>query len=263
MDVGGDPAEELHAGRGVPVPDAGGVPLRQRQLRAGPRPGAPDDRLPEVPGRAGGRAEAGHATWVSGSRPTSRPAGPRPRRWRARSAPRRASGRAPRCASPRPGRSRSSRARTPTARGTRPPSPSWRPTSCRCPSRTSRSSTATPGPFPSAWAPTAAARPPWADRRSTARSRRSRRRARRSPRTSWRRARPTSSITRASSGCKGSPGRVKTFGEVALMAYLAHNLPKGLEPGLEATSFWDPSNFVLSLRDPHRDRRGGAPRPAR
>jgi carbon-monoxide dehydrogenase large subunit len=46
-------------------------------------------------------------------------------------------------------------------------------------------------------------------------------------------------------GVRGSPGRTKTFGEVALMAYLAHNLPKGLEPGLEATSFWDPSNFVF------------------
>ncbi len=44
---------------------------------------------------------------------------------------------------------------------------------------------------------------------------------------------------------RGSPGRAKTFGEVALMAYLAHNLPKGLEPGLEATAFWDPSNFVF------------------
>jgi carbon-monoxide dehydrogenase large subunit len=44
---------------------------------------------------------------------------------------------------------------------------------------------------------------------------------------------------------KGSPGRNKTFGDVALMAYLAHNLPKGLEPGLEATSFWDPGNFVF------------------
>ena len=44
---------------------------------------------------------------------------------------------------------------------------------------------------------------------------------------------------------KGSPSRHKGFGEVALMAYLAHNLPKGLEPGLEATSFWDPSNFVF------------------
>jgi carbon-monoxide dehydrogenase large subunit len=46
-------------------------------------------------------------------------------------------------------------------------------------------------------------------------------------------------------GVRGSPGRAKTFGEVALMAYLAHNLPKGLEPGLEATSFWDPPNFVF------------------
>jgi aerobic carbon-monoxide dehydrogenase large subunit len=44
---------------------------------------------------------------------------------------------------------------------------------------------------------------------------------------------------------KGSPGRHKTFQDVALMAYLAHNLPKGLEPGLEATSFWDPGNFVF------------------
>jgi carbon-monoxide dehydrogenase large subunit len=44
---------------------------------------------------------------------------------------------------------------------------------------------------------------------------------------------------------KGAPGRHKGFGEVALMAYLAHNLPKGLEPGLEATSFWDPPNFVF------------------
>jgi carbon-monoxide dehydrogenase large subunit len=46
-------------------------------------------------------------------------------------------------------------------------------------------------------------------------------------------------------GVRGSPGRSKTFGEVALMAYLAHNRPTGLEPGLEATSFWDPSNFVF------------------
>ena len=44
---------------------------------------------------------------------------------------------------------------------------------------------------------------------------------------------------------KGSPARHKAWGEITLMAYLAHNLPKGLEPGLEATSFWDPSNFVF------------------
>jgi len=44
---------------------------------------------------------------------------------------------------------------------------------------------------------------------------------------------------------KGSPGRSKTWGDVTLMAYLAHNMPKGLEPGLEAISFFDPGNFVF------------------
>ncbi|MCA1825627.1 MAG: xanthine dehydrogenase family protein molybdopterin-binding subunit [Myxococcales bacterium] len=44
---------------------------------------------------------------------------------------------------------------------------------------------------------------------------------------------------------KGSPDRSKSFFDVSLMAYLAHNLPKGLEPGLEALSFFDPGNFVF------------------
>jgi carbon-monoxide dehydrogenase large subunit len=44
---------------------------------------------------------------------------------------------------------------------------------------------------------------------------------------------------------KGSPDRFKAFGDVALMAYLAHNLPKGLEPGLEFNTFFDPPNFVF------------------
>ncbi len=44
---------------------------------------------------------------------------------------------------------------------------------------------------------------------------------------------------------KGSPDRSKAWGEVALMAYLAHNLPAGMEPGLETTSFYDPSNFTF------------------
>jgi len=44
---------------------------------------------------------------------------------------------------------------------------------------------------------------------------------------------------------KGSPGKSKSFFDVSLMAYLAHNLPKGLEPGLEAISFFDPGNFVF------------------
>lgn len=44
---------------------------------------------------------------------------------------------------------------------------------------------------------------------------------------------------------RGSPDRVKTFGDIALTAYLAHDLPDGMEPGLEATSFFDPDNFVF------------------
>src|SRR5438477_5715554 len=44
---------------------------------------------------------------------------------------------------------------------------------------------------------------------------------------------------------KGSPDRSKSFFDVSLMACLAHNLPKGLEPGLEAISFFDPGNFVF------------------
>ncbi len=43
---------------------------------------------------------------------------------------------------------------------------------------------------------------------------------------------------------RGSPGPGKGFAEVALMANLAWNMPAGVEPGLEATAFFDPSNFV-------------------
>ncbi|HYK82305.1 MAG TPA: molybdopterin cofactor-binding domain-containing protein [Gemmatimonadales bacterium] len=43
---------------------------------------------------------------------------------------------------------------------------------------------------------------------------------------------------------KGSPDKGKSFAELALMANVAWNMPAGLEPGLEATAFFDPSNFV-------------------
>jgi carbon-monoxide dehydrogenase large subunit len=43
---------------------------------------------------------------------------------------------------------------------------------------------------------------------------------------------------------RGAPDRAKTFQEVALQAYLAWSLPKDIEPALEETSFYDPSNFV-------------------
>jgi aerobic carbon-monoxide dehydrogenase large subunit len=43
---------------------------------------------------------------------------------------------------------------------------------------------------------------------------------------------------------RGAPGRSKALAEVSLAAYLAHSMPAGLEPGLEATTFFDPSNFT-------------------
>ncbi|HSM04215.1 MAG TPA: xanthine dehydrogenase family protein molybdopterin-binding subunit [Longimicrobiales bacterium] len=36
----------------------------------------------------------------------------------------------------------------------------------------------------------------------------------------------------------------KTIGEVALAAYVPHDYPEGLEPGLDETAFYDPSNFT-------------------
>ncbi len=44
---------------------------------------------------------------------------------------------------------------------------------------------------------------------------------------------------------KGSPDKFKTIQDVALMANVAWNYPKGLEPGLEASAFFDPPNFVF------------------
>ncbi len=38
--------------------------------------------------------------------------------------------------------------------------------------------------------------------------------------------------------------RSKSFGEVALTAYVPHNYPEDLEPGLDETSFYDPKNFT-------------------
>src|SRR5206468_6266213 len=42
---------------------------------------------------------------------------------------------------------------------------------------------------------------------------------------------------------KGSPDRGMTVKEAALAAWAAHNLPDGMEPGLEATHVYDPPNF--------------------
>jgi carbon-monoxide dehydrogenase large subunit len=44
---------------------------------------------------------------------------------------------------------------------------------------------------------------------------------------------------------KGSPDRVKPFAELAYAVVLANNLPEGMEPSLEETAFYDPSNFTF------------------
>jgi carbon-monoxide dehydrogenase large subunit len=44
---------------------------------------------------------------------------------------------------------------------------------------------------------------------------------------------------------KGVPAKAVPFGAVALTAYVPHNYPDGLEPGLEETSFYDPANFCF------------------
>ncbi|MDA2925516.1 molybdopterin-dependent oxidoreductase, partial [Acidobacteria bacterium AH-259-L09] len=41
------------------------------------------------------------------------------------------------------------------------------------------------------------------------------------------------------------PDKSQTFNDIALQAHLAHNLPPGVEPGLSATSFYDPANFTF------------------
>jgi carbon-monoxide dehydrogenase large subunit len=43
---------------------------------------------------------------------------------------------------------------------------------------------------------------------------------------------------------KGSPDKAKGFAELALMANVAWNMPAGMEPGMEASAFFDPTNFV-------------------
>jgi carbon-monoxide dehydrogenase large subunit len=43
---------------------------------------------------------------------------------------------------------------------------------------------------------------------------------------------------------KGSPDQSKGIAEMATMANVAWNLPEGMEPGLEASAFYDPPNFV-------------------
>ena len=44
---------------------------------------------------------------------------------------------------------------------------------------------------------------------------------------------------------KGSPDQSKTIQDIALMAHVAWNMPEGVDPGLEESTFYDPPNFVF------------------
>ena len=44
---------------------------------------------------------------------------------------------------------------------------------------------------------------------------------------------------------RGSPDQSKTIQDIALMANVAWNMPEGMEPGFEATAFYDPPNFTF------------------
>jgi aerobic carbon-monoxide dehydrogenase large subunit len=43
---------------------------------------------------------------------------------------------------------------------------------------------------------------------------------------------------------KGSPDKGMSLAEISAAAYVPENLPEGMEPGLEETTFYDPENFV-------------------
>lgn len=45
-------------------------------------------------------------------------------------------------------------------------------------------------------------------------------------------------------GVKGVPGRTVSFEKIAYSANTAHDLPEGMEAGLEETAFFDPANFT-------------------
>lgn len=44
---------------------------------------------------------------------------------------------------------------------------------------------------------------------------------------------------------KGSPDKAKSFVELSVGTLTAHQLPEGMEPGLEETTFYDPANFTF------------------
>ena len=104
----------------------------------------------------------------------------------------------------------------------------------------SRCCTATPRSRRSGWTRTAAAAFRSAVSRCGTQPEGDREGARRSSRTSSRCPETTSSTTGGTFTVKGSPDKAMTIKEAAWAASTAHNLPDGMEPGLEATAVYDP-----------------------
>ncbi len=44
---------------------------------------------------------------------------------------------------------------------------------------------------------------------------------------------------------KGAPDKAMSFAALSFAAYQAHNLPPGMEPGMETTAYYDPGNFTF------------------
>ena len=54
---------------------------------------------------------------------------------------------------------------------------------------------------------------------------------------------------------KGSPDRMKAFADISVATLMAHELPEGMEPGLEETTFYDPTNFTFPQQRAYCDGR--------
>ena len=152
----------------------------------------------------------------------------------------------------RQGASRASGSRR-RARATRRPSPRSSPRSSASRSPTSRSSTATPIPRPTASAPTPAAR-----RRSPARRRRWRRarsatRPGRSPRTCWRPTRTTSSGRTASSASGARPSRPRRSRRSPSPP--TPTIRPGWRPASRRSNYYDPPNLTFPFGSLHLRRR--------
>ena len=100
---------------------------------------------------------------------------------------------------------------------------------------TSRSCTATPGACSSGWGRTAAAAARWAERRSSHEPRQDRREEQAHRRAHARGGARGHRVHGRPFHVRGSPDRSKAFADISLAAYLAHSMPAGIEPGLEAT----------------------------